>query len=367
MSLLQRTIVSKSSTLARGRGVVPPSWTCRQQRQAFSSIGRMLDMGGAPSAGSDNSFIRTHQASKNSKLQAVAFDFHALTSTLEQQQQLAQKKNKEKESAATASSKNSEIIQPDLGMIENVANLLNIDIDTKGKEETATATQAKQKDTNQKSEEVFNPTNDIRAKYAHKLKGGLAGIELAKNQVHETLQKGDAAGHFAARKIASETAVSSSGSKWMALTGTGQLLSYLSHRSIQIALLDTKVNPQLHEFPKQLPDVVMDVLMDDYETLTNINSHGNDDSSEAQRMVQYMATLLERLENINDPTKTLVVSSSDAYLKAARDVGMMTCRLQPKNARRGNLTCHYTVPSILDVQEVVNEINGISFNVTLNR
>ena len=41
--------------------------------------------------------------------------------------------------------------------------------------------------------------------------------------------------------------------------------------------------------------------------------------------------------------------------------------IQPKNSRRGNVTAHYTTPSIPEVQEVVNEINGISFNSVLNR
>ena len=42
-------------------------------------------------------------------------------------------------------------------------------------------------------------------------------------------------------------------------------------------------------------------------------------------------------------------------------------RLQKKNQRRGNITAHFNTPSVPDVQEIVNEINGISFNSVLNR
>jgi FMN phosphatase YigB (HAD superfamily) len=337
----------------------PPATTTIMIIKRGMKIGRMLDMGGAPSAGNDQSLIRTHQASKNSKLQAVAFDFHCLTTSLEQknnQQQQPTEATQQNNTSTTTNINKSEI-QPDLGMIENVANLLNVSIDTKPKENNIPTTPKEAPS----PKPVFNPTNDIRAKYAHKLKGGLAGIELAKSEVQESLQKGDAAGHLAARKIAAQTAAS--GSKWMALTGTGKLLSYLTHRSIQIALLDTKPNPQMKDFAKQLPEVVIDVMFD----------HGflDDDAIQQKQptkedMDKYMKTLLSKFNN-QDPHKTLVVSDRDDYLRAARDLGMMTCRLQPKNARRGNLTCNYTVPSILEVQDVVNEINGISFNVTLNR
>ena len=67
------------------------------------------------------------------------------------------------------------------------------------------------------------------------------------------------------------------------------------------------------------------------------------------------------------PNLCMIVSDKDEYLKEAKDLGMITCRLRPKNARRGNVTAHYNSPSVPDVQEVVNEISGISFNAVLNR
>ena len=67
------------------------------------------------------------------------------------------------------------------------------------------------------------------------------------------------------------------------------------------------------------------------------------------------------------PNSVLIVTDRDDYLKAAKELGMLTCRLQKKNQRRGNITAHFNTPSVPDVQEIVNEINGISFNSVLNR
>ena len=60
----------------------------------------------------------------------------------------------------------------------------------------------------------------------------------------------------------------------------------------------------------------------------------------------------------------VVVSDRDDYLAAARDLGMFTCRVRPKNKRRG-LTTNYNVDDIGSVLEVINDINGVSFNSAL--
>jgi hypothetical protein len=65
-----------------------------------------------------------------------------------------------------------------------------------------------------------------------------------------------------------------------------------------------------------------------------------------------------------DPVATMVVSDKDDYLKAAKDEGMISCRIRPKNARRGNISAHYNVETVAQVQDVVNEINGISYSAT---
>ena len=83
-----------------------------------------------------------------------------------------------------------------------------------------------------------------------------------------------------------------------------------------------------------------------------------------QRMLK--SCILNKFETIH-PNRVLIVSDRDEYMREARDIGMMICRLQQKNARRGNITPHYSVETLGEVQGVVDEINGLSFNSILNR
>ena len=311
----------------------------------------MLDMGGMPSASNDQSLIRTVNASKNSKLQAVAFDFDVLTRAIEDSKRDEVASN----SAATTTTNTANVaasaVKPDLDQVQQVASLLNVSIDT-GHTTDAPAPRKELPKT--------RSGEDIRAKYASKLKGGLPGIEVAKSEVEDPSKKGDAAGHLTARAMAIKNTAASP-TKWMALTGTGKLLSYLTHRSIRIALLPnpTIKDPERREqelkfmkdFSKQLKEIVVDAVVP------------FDESKSIETMLRK-----EVLDELNlHPNKILIVSDKDDYLKAAKDLGMITCRLRPKNARRGNVTAHYNTADVPSVQEVVNEITGISFNATLNR
>jgi hypothetical protein len=309
----------------------------------------MIDMGGMPSGSTDNSYIRTENASKNSKLQAVAFDFEALTTSI-------QKPNPDEKQLqsndAAKSTKLSSAVQPDLDQIQEVASLLNVDVPGN----SPSIRNDKPKNDLPKAQ----PHQDIRAKYAKKLQGGLAGIELARSELEETSARGDAAGYLAARKLAVKTP-GSSPTRWMAMTGTGTLLSYLTRRSIKIALLpNPKVSDatqrdqeqnSMEALKRQLKNVVFDCIVK------------LDDQDNLQKSLK--ENLLYPLDV--HPNSVLLVTDRDDYLKAARDLGMRTCRLQKKNARRGNITAHYKIPSITDVEEVVNEINGISYNAVNNR
>lgn len=329
----------------------------QSKRRGFS-IGRMIDMGGMPSASSDNTYIRTIDASKNSKLQAVAFDFEALTNSIDES-------NKDTASNAikdaslpgnsSKSSTSSNAAKPDIEMIQQVASLLNIDVPG-----ASSSTFSATRETARKTLPKAQPHEDIRAKYARKLQGGLAGVELAKSQVEETLARGDAAGHIAARKLTIETTAASP-TKWMAMTGTGALLSYLTYRSIKIALLpnprtsDTEQKEQQHSSMEGLKRQLKDVVIDCAVRLDDIN--------DLQKSLK--KNLLDPI-NVH-PNAILVVTDRDDYLQAAKELGMLTCRIQKPNARRGNITAHFNTKSVPDVKEVVNEINGISFNAVLNR
>jgi len=338
----------------------------------------MLDMGGAPSANSDQSLVRTVNASKNSRLQAVAFDFRLLINT-----------NERAEAAAASAEQNHQEPSPpassgvDADRVQQVAALLNVDLGSShASSDPGTAPAPESRETPSPKElEDHNPSaHDIRAKYASKLKGGLAGIHLAKSQVEETLVSGDAAGHLAARKMAIMDGANrasdgdnqkGTATRWLPSLAATQLLTLLTHRSIRIVLLpildnnnnNTKtksdeVEPRMEDFKSQLKNVIIDNIVPKFDETNNSIS---DDRIETA-MKKGIVTELDI-----DPNNILVVSDRESYLKVARDMGMNICRLRPKNARRGNITAHYTVETVAEVQDVVNEINGISFNTVLNR
>lgn len=339
----------------------------------------MLDMGGAPSSGSDQALIRTVNASKNSKVQAVAFDFRVLLNLSKD----ATNQSAAEKAASEQMAMNRSMTQPawsnqgvdiDVDRVQQVAELLNVQLPSESKIEDPFATAKNNKPPKPKD---HNPAeNDIRAKYAAKLKGGLAGIELAKSQVKDTVAVGDAPGHLAARKIAIMGGVpegsSSTANKWLASLEASQLLTLLTHRSIRIVLLPalstaatTKSNdeeniPRMEDLKAQLKNVIIDKIVPKFE-----NEGNNKATSEDVIEAAFQKEILRDLDL--DPSKVLVVSDRDPYLRVAREMGMMLCRLQAKNARRGSITAHYTVPGLGDVQEVLNEINGISFNTVLNR
>ena len=208
------------------------------------------------------------------------------------------------------------------------------------------------------------PVTDPCAKYADKLRkrldGGLAGVENMKVQQEEALQRGDAAGHWAARKIAAAQPVAGStkGSKWLAATGTGNLLVYLTNRSMKIALLPVPDNAdeesndatarRMDEMEAQLPQVRFDLLV----------KEGQLSPSDILGQVQ---------DNAGVPSESLlVVSDRDDFLREAKQKGYYTCRIRPKNAPRGNVTTNYTVSEIKEVEDVCNELNGISFNTVFS-
>eukprot|EP00980_Cylindrotheca_fusiformis_P019148 scaffold6486_cov96-Cylindrotheca_fusiformis.AAC.12 len=340
-------------------------------RRFSTTIGRMIDMGGMPNGSStdnNNSYGRVVNASKNSKLQAVAFDFEALTNSIHESGAAVDDDSDSNSTTTTASSSTKKLqpVQPDMAQVQQVASLLNVKVPG-GTNNSSSTTQ--QPSTNPPPRNDWKSSSaaheDVRAKYAKKLKGGLTGIQSVKSQVEESLAKsGDAAGHLAAREMAMNTAAGSP-TKWMAMTGTGVLLSYLTHRSIKIALLPnpTKLNnveqrehqqDAMEALKRQLKGIVIDCIVDLKE----------EDSGNLQTSIE--KNLIHPLDV--HPNATLLVTDRDDYLKAAKDAGMLTCRIQKKkNARRGNITAHYNTPSIPDVKEVVNEINGISFNAVLNR
>ena len=373
----------------------------------MSKISRMLDMGGAPSGSTSQNNVRVRNTAKNSKVQGVAFDFELLVQAIQAQANDSQPLSSDDQSQKTTTNAklpSASKVTPNVDQIQEVAKLLKVDLSDpdnqrKSKQsyekddlsailalaqepDRTSSSPTNKTSVKEQSDGIPQSLRDIRSKYANKLHkkgvdGGLAGVELAKYQREEALKRGDAEGHLAARKIAlsqptGSSSSSAAGTRWMALTGTGKVLGTLTHRCLKIALLprlksnshskpgsfDSDKTPyeRMQDLVKQLKDVEFNVLID-----IPANSSDNDQAAIVKSMIA------KSLKELSLEAKVvLFVSDQDVYIKEAKELGMMTCRIRPLNARRGNVSAHYTVESILQVHDVINEMNGISFNAVLN-
>ncbi|KAL7544122.1 hypothetical protein ACHAXR_013526 [Thalassiosira sp. AJA248-18] len=364
---------------------------CRRSRPLYrGKFSSMLDMGGVAQAKVDTRI----NVGQNNKVQAVALDFHLITRSIEERRRdaLAEKENasgggnnniQSKSAASTTST-----AQPDISLIQQMANLLNVQL---GGESTPLTPEkddlssimgsSSTADAKQSMPKAGVSHMDIRTKYAKKLRnkidGGVAGLELAKSEKEDTMKRGDASIHMAARElISSDGMVESniSSSRWLATTGVGRLLTFLGGRSMQIALLplpSTTARPQTEEdvkqtsqmmesLTRQLPKIKFDLLVPDGRRRGEEHTERSNDNA-AEDVVK---NVLSKMDNI-PPIKFMVVSDRDDYLKAARDNGMFTCRVRPKNKRRGSITTDFNVADVGSIQDVINEINGISFNFAL--
>lgn len=334
----------------------------RFTRSLYGPYSRMLDMGGMST---NHAPIRRMDASKNCKVRAIAFDFDLLTRSVAKQQQPEPPLQSPTTSTAPLLESSP---SPISSALEEIANVLNVNL---GGQRTPHKPATEQDDLSillgdaQTAPEKSTPSetvvpnfsNDVRSKYARKLRdkgmGGLEGVDLAKSEVHEMLQKGDAAGHLLARAALSQQSNTESSTRWMAMTGTGSLLNYISNRSMKIALLPLptekedasqmkQIDKRMRDFSKQLPQVSFDLLL-----------------SQGKPAKEMLDRVLEEFDV--EPLALMVVSDRDDFLREAKDLEMVACRVQAKNARRGNISAHYTSETVAGVKDVVNEINGISY------
>ena len=323
------------------------------------------------------------------KIRAVALDFDLISRNIEK----VKEKEKEMEMIIPDddSTKVTPVadIKPDVSIVQSFASLLNIQLGDNENGSSKWQGQGRHKDAGeedelsalqkiggaQSSNAEQNPNKastsikappfmDIRGKYADKLRnklesghGSLSGVDRMKEERDHALKRGDAAGHLMARSIASSQPVMTPSSKWLADTGTGALLAYLTNRSMKINLIpvpnrqkDSKTGKDMESLTRQLPNVKFHSLI-------------KDDDKDANDILVKLMSKLDGLPELG----VLVVSDRDDYLSSARKQGMYTCRVRPKNARRGNCTTDYTVEKIAEVEQIVNEINGISFNSVLTR
>ncbi|GAX15846.1 hypothetical protein FisN_2Lh428 [Fistulifera solaris] len=336
----------------------------------MASYSRMLDMGGVPS--SMHKKTGSINASKNCKVQAICFDFGTLTGSISS-------KEKEKLLLTKVTRVSNEEQRQELGeimpKITQIADILNVKMGneerissdrTLSSKEVADLSRLMEADSSSETKVVEKETNpllrsDVRSKYAARLarKGvDLAGVDRMKQRLEDerSNSRGDAASHFAARKIALSEPSAASGDKWMALTGTGALLQYLTQRSMKICLFPSPTSFEISNKEER------DRMEQMKAQLNDVNFHSLiKTGSDAEHVLQ---TALRDLA-LDSPLRILVVSDRDEYIRVAKESGLVTCRIIPPNARRGNVSAHYSVPSVPDVKDVVDEINGISFNAVL--
>ena len=352
-------------------------------RGKFSS---MLDMGGVGQA----AVTKKINVGKNNKVRAICLDFNLITRSIEERRVQAEEEDRIQTKIDLSKSGGTQLIHADTSAVQSFANLLGVklgdSISQKKKDEDDLSgllgnicnSEPKKPKITAKKIPTSSSHTDIRSKYSQKLRnkieGGVAGLDLAKSEKEDNLNKGDAAMHLAARNLMSVEgaagAPSRSSSRWLATTGVGKLLSFVDGRSMQIVLLPLPSTPSMPQsdedvkhtleemtnLTKQLPNVNFDLLVSDGRRKGTEDQ--NDDT--AQYLVK---NVLSKLDSI-DPIQFLLVSDRDDLLGAARDLGMFTVRVRPKNRRRG-LTTNYNVDDVGSVQEVINEINGVSFNSAL--
>ena len=368
----------------------------RSLRRQFSSYrpgpySSMMDMGGVPQVKVSVSI----DYGKKNKVQAIALDFNLITRAVDEASRATTVSNNATGANTPSLSTKplgSERIMPNVELIQDIASLLNVHMgeDTLSKkpdendvtdladflskvpdddrESSGTSLDSnidgkiksksdKQINAGQKNSFLF----DVRSKYASKLEkwgGSISSLDRQKEE--NSVNRGDAAMHLAARAIASSNQVTSTGpARWLAASGTSKLLAFLTSRSMKIALLPIpqantteSVNEAMTELTHQLPQVRFHLLVPRAES-----------ADVAIKKVQnHMAK-----EHTILPIHTLVVSDRDDYLREGREKGFYTCRVRPANARRGNVSTHFTTESIADVEDVINELNGLSMNSILTR
>lgn len=385
----------------------------------------MLDLGGAPSSSSLNDMNGVKaklNLNKNCHLQAIIFDFCVLTrsisqeapSTIDQDLQYGSPPASTIRTSATATVP----VQPDLDMVNSVANLIKFDWTSNKKDNPiiqqplnddlslilSDATTFTNKDTfnddNATSKMVRNTTkddvppviqvtpinsgsgslsnftsDDIRAKYAARLQKKAPGASISMlDRAKSDHGNDDTEKHMAARAHAMQNG-STSSSRWMLATGTGKLLQYLFHRSMKMGIVaSTAASQDLND--KNLFDKEKKEMEDLCQQLKDKIFFASVVKQDGTRTIKQLAdqVLKELLQGDKDnhspiaPDRCMWVSDKDDRLRVAREAGVITVRIvADKNARRGNVSTHYTVRDVSELQQVVNQINGISFNTALQQ
>ena len=147
----------------------------------------------------------------------------------------------------------------------------------------------------------------------------------------------------------------------------GSLLDYVTGRAIRIGLISArglhegggKTEEEMKRYKLQVPSV-------NFSWLGVHQSAGDQD------------VVLDAMDGLRKPSQEggpsfdilakeiMIVSDRDDLLRSARDSGCFTCRVRPPNGRRGDISTNWTVEKVEEVEGVLDEILGISYNNVRN-
>ena len=350
---------------------------------------QMMDMGGVPLSSGNKKLAKslTKSLSKRLKVRGVLFDYNVITNHAPENI-----KAEEDESSRASSSESSFFRLPQ--HVADMAAVLGVNVAATDKgvslgrqeerekifsepeamNETIDLSRRTSKKESQRKlpADVAPPgADDVRAKYMAKLKAkkgisasqilgtsGQAGSATASDQdstFHLSLRDSI----VSAENNADPNKYSNSG-RWLPVSGMGRLLQYTSSRSIKIGimsgspLLASYKAGDVQEYQKQLGKVDFDFVFEE-----GVGNNGGD----AGALVAESIKELDVEAGVGDDLSgVMVVSQETEILKAARDANSYTCYVIPLNGRRCGISTNYTIKTISELRDCVDDVNGVSFN-----
>ena len=215
--------------------------------------------------------------------------------------------------------------------------------------------------------DVVPGADDIRAKYMAKLKAK-RGIDASQilgtpGKVGSTASsEQDSTFHLSLRSSIVSSEKDSEPNKyasgrWLPVSGMGKLLQYVCSRSIKVGimsgwpLLPSYKAGDVMEYQRQLGMVDFDFVFDE--------GAAQDDEALVPASIQELDV---ESGSAGDLSGVMVVSQETRILKAARDANSYTCYVVPKSGRRCGISTNYTINSIGELRDVIDDVNGVSFN-----
>jgi hypothetical protein len=190
--------------------------------------------------------------------------------------------------------------------------------------------------------EQVKEVNTVQTKYMDKLRQRLGNVNDLNNKF-ESLPKGDAQLLNSAKSLATPD---STITRWLLSEGMGDLLDYTSKRSIKLGIIprDNTALSTIETFLKQLNGINFQTLLKDNYDINNL----------VKGLNEYIE--LNKIEN----KQCLVISNNEKTLELSKKAGYFTCRYKFPDSANGKFSCDFTATSAMELQDIVEEMNGIS-------